>query len=79
MVDWKKEYKTSDLFKRDKAPAGDEPGADPAELEAADEPATSLLKKEIHLFGGKKKAPKAPKEPKPAKAPRAVTVSWQRE
>src|SRR5437762_13748298 len=81
MVDWKKEFKASDLFKRDKAPDGEEVGIDPAEPKAADEPATSLLKKEIHLFGGKKKAPKAskaPKEPKPAKAPRAEgnAVPW---
>jgi type IV pilus assembly protein PilM len=79
MVDWKKEYKTSDLFKRDKAPEGREAGTDQTEPEAAaDEPATSLLKKEIHLFGGKKKAPKAPKEPKPAKAPRVEgdDVPW---
>src|SRR5436305_1967235 len=60
---------------------GVEVGIDPAEPEAADEPAKSLLKKEIHLFGGKKKAPKAskaPKEPNPAKAPRAEgdAVPW---
>jgi type IV pilus assembly protein PilM len=74
MVDWKKDYKTSDLFKRDKA-SKDEAATAAEPESAADEPAPSLLKKEIHLFGGKSKAPK---EPKPAKAPRTegADVPW---
>ena len=39
MVDWKKEYKASDLFKRDKGPTEDEQApAAPAEGEDEEEP-----------------------------------------
>src|SRR5690242_9278785 len=74
MVDWKKDYKASDLFKRDKASkeaaAESEAAVEGDEDHAVEQP-QSLLKKEIHLFGRKPKAARAPKEPKAAKTPKA--------
>jgi type IV pilus assembly protein PilM len=55
MVDWKKEYKVSDLFKRDRAPVAED--ASLVEPQA-DAPAVPWYKKEVSL---KRKAPAAPK------------------